>query len=50
MAEKINLPVSYGGLLRYDEETSKIKLKPAHVIAAIVLFIILELILTAVLR
>jgi len=38
---KINLPGGMGGLMRYDEEySSKFMLKPAHVIAFIVLVVL----------
>jgi len=36
----INLPSSYGGLMRYNEEyKSKIMLKPEHVVLFIILII-----------
>ena len=36
----INMPSSYGGLMRYNEEyTSKFMLKPSHVILFIILII-----------
>ena len=41
---KINMPMGFGGLLRYDSEyKSKIMLKPSHIIVfivAIILFVI----------
>lgn len=44
--EKINMPSSMGGLIRYfDEYKSKIELKPAHVIVMVILVIIVEIIL-----
>jgi len=43
---KIHIPSSQGGLVRYSEEpTSKITLKPEHVIAAIVIVIAGEIML-----
>ena len=43
----INLPSSYGGLMRYNEEyKSKFMLKPTHII----IFIILIIALVAVLK
>jgi len=42
MADKINVPAGFGGLVRYSEEyQSKLKLKPAHVIVFIILVILL---------
>lgn len=39
--EKINMPSSFGGLVRYfDEYKSKLQLNPAHVILIIILVII----------
>ncbi|MDP2628856.1 MAG: preprotein translocase subunit Sec61beta [Nanoarchaeota archaeon] len=44
MADKINLPSGYGGLMRYDEEyASKFNLKPIHVIGFIVLIILFRI-------
>ncbi len=44
MAEQINMPSGFGGLIRYNEEyESKFKLEPIHVIglaALIILFVI----------
>ena len=44
MAEKINMPAGFGGLLRYNEEyPSRLMLKPKHVIAfiiSIILFVV----------
>jgi len=43
---KINLPSSGGGLIRYFEEfKSKFTLKPQHVIAFIILVVIVEILL-----
>ena len=43
---KIHIPSSQGGLVRYSEEsTSKIFLKPEHVIAAIIIVIVGEILL-----
>jgi len=40
MADKINIPGAFGGLMRYDSEyTSKFMLSPSHVIAFIVLIL-----------
>jgi len=40
MAETINMPSGFGGLMRYSEEyTSKFNLSPAHVIVFIILII-----------
>ena len=42
--DRISMPGSYGGLVRYyDEYKSKIQIKPAHVIAIIVLVVVLEI-------
>ncbi len=30
--QRFTLPASYGGLLRYDEEVSYVKLNPGHVV------------------
>ena len=47
MAESINMPSGFGGLLRYNEEySSKFMLKPEHV----VMFIIFVLLFSVVLR
>lgn len=44
--EGINVPSGFGGLVRYNEEyTSKIMMKPVHVIAIIILVIVLRIIL-----
>jgi preprotein translocase subunit Sec61beta len=41
MAEKINMPAGFGGLMRYSEEyKSKLMLKPSHVITFIILTIV----------
>jgi len=43
---KINLPSSGGGLIRYfDEYRSKISFKPGHIITLVVVIIIIEIIL-----
>jgi preprotein translocase subunit Sec61beta len=40
MADKINMPAGFGGLMRFDEEySSAFNLKPTHVIAFIILII-----------
>ncbi len=37
---RIHMPAGFGGLMRFDEEyTSKINLKPTHVIAFVILVI-----------
>jgi len=37
---RIHMPAGFGGLMRYDEEyETKIKLKPIHVIAFVVLIV-----------
>jgi len=47
MAEKINMPAGFGGLMRYDQEyRSRFMLSPKHV----VIFIILILAFSAVLK
>lgn len=44
--DKINVPSGIGGLVRYSEEyTSKIKLKPEHVIVFIIIVIVFVTIL-----
>lgn len=46
MADKINMPSSFGGLVRYfDEYQSRIELKPAHVVLAIVVVVIFEIVI-----
>ena len=41
MADKINVPAGFGGLVRYGEEyQSKIRLKPEHVIIFVVIVVI----------
>ncbi len=46
MAEQINRPMGFGGLMRFSEEyKSKLNLKPAHVVAFIILIIIFVTIL-----
>jgi len=43
---KINVPAGYGGLVRYGEEyESKLKLKPEHVIAFIIVVVLLVTVL-----
>ena len=43
---KIHIPSSQGGLVRYSEgSTSKITLKPEHVIAAVIVVIVGEILL-----
>ena len=44
--DKVNMPQSMGGLIRYfDEYKSKIEIKPGHVIILIIVVIIIELFL-----
>jgi preprotein translocase subunit Sec61beta len=44
--DKVNMPQSMGGLIRYfDEYKSKIEIKPGHVIILIIVIIIIELFL-----
>jgi len=43
--DKVQLPSSMGGLVRYSEETSKVKLKPGHIILFVALVVIIEVIL-----
>ncbi len=46
MADKINMPAGFGGLMRFDEEYSSVfNLKPTHVIAFIILIIGLRIFL-----
>jgi preprotein translocase subunit Sec61beta len=46
--EGIRMPSGMGGLMRYfDEYSSKIQIKPLHVVFLIVLFIVFEMILRA---
>ncbi|MEK6932721.1 MAG: preprotein translocase subunit Sec61beta [Nanoarchaeota archaeon] len=43
---KINMPSGMGGLVRYfDDYKSKIEFKPEHVVAAVVIVIIAEILL-----
>ncbi len=43
---KISLPSSGGGLIRYfDEYRSKISFKPGHIIVLVIILIIIEIIL-----
>ncbi len=44
--DKIMMPSSQGGLVRYfDEENSKWRVKPGHVVALITIIAILEIVL-----
>lgn len=44
MSDKISMPSSGGGLMRYfDDYKSKIQIKPTYIIIAIVLIIFIEL-------
>ena len=44
--DKVSMPQSMGGLLRYfDEYKSKIELQPGHIIILVILVIIIEIIL-----
>jgi len=44
--EKISMPSSQGGLVRYyNEYKSKVRIKPAHVVAMAVAVIVLEILL-----
>jgi len=46
MADKIRMPSGMGGLVRYfDEYKSRLQIKPAHVIALIILVILIEVFL-----
>jgi len=46
MAEKIQMPSSMGGIVRYNEESkSKLKFKPGHVIVLCIAVIIIMIIL-----
>ena len=46
MADSINMPSGFGGLMRYSEEyTSKFNLKPTHVIALIILIVVFRVLL-----
>jgi len=48
MADKISMPGSFGGLMRYDEEyKSKFTIKPAHVIGFVIGVIVFVIILKA---
>ena len=41
--DRISMPSGMGGLVRYfDEYKSKIRIKPAYIVLAVVLFIFLE--------
>ena len=43
---KIRMPSGMGGLVRYfDEYKSKLEIKPAHVVALIILVILIEIFL-----
>ena len=44
--QRVNLPSGIGGLVRYfDDYKSKIEFKPEHLLAAIVLVIVAEILL-----
>jgi len=44
MAEGINMPAGFGGIVRYSEEyKSKLKLKPTHVVIFVILVIVFVL-------
>ncbi|PIN86439.1 hypothetical protein COV19_04750 [Candidatus Woesearchaeota archaeon CG10_big_fil_rev_8_21_14_0_10_44_13] len=44
--ERVSMPSSMGGLVRYfDEYKSKIEFKPGHIVVFIVIIIILEIFL-----
>ena len=44
--DKINLPSSGGGLVRYfDDYKSKIEFKPGHIILLVVVIVIIEIVL-----
>jgi preprotein translocase subunit Sec61beta len=46
MADELRIPSSGGGIVRYsDEDSSKVKIKPIHVVAALIVVIVLELFL-----
>ena len=46
MADKINMPSGFGGLVRYSEEyESKLKFKPAQVIGFIIAIILFSIVL-----
>ncbi|MFZ1970718.1 MAG: hypothetical protein WAU65_00875 [Candidatus Nanoarchaeia archaeon] len=46
MADEINLPSGYGGLVRFKEEySSLINLKPIHVIFFLILFVAFRVLL-----
>ena len=46
MADKIQMPSSGGGLVRYfDDYKSKIEFKPVYVVVLIIIVIIIEIIL-----
>lgn len=46
MADKIQMPSSGGGIVRYfDDYKSKIEFKPIYIIAFIIIVIIIEMIL-----
>lgn len=43
---KISMPAGFGGLMRFDEEyTSKINLKPTHIIVFIILIVAFRIVL-----
>ncbi|MBU0894496.1 MAG: preprotein translocase subunit Sec61beta [Nanoarchaeota archaeon] len=44
---KVQMPAGFGGLTRFSEEyDSKIKLKPVHVIAFIILIVVFRIVLS----
>lgn len=46
MADNIQMPAGFGGLMRYNEEySSKFNLKPTHVVVFIILIIALRVVL-----
>lgn len=46
--ERIQMPSGMGGLVRYfDDAKSKIRFKPEHVVALILIFIVIEILFHA---
>ncbi len=43
--EKISLPASYGGIMRYDESVAEIQMEPGHVVVITLLVSVLILLL-----
>lgn len=42
--DRVSMPGSYGGLVRYyDEYKSKFQIKPAHVVALIIIVVVAEI-------